>query len=86
MAKNPYEEFEGLLNQWRDNWRQNPKQFLEDAIIIMNQDFEKFYDKGQNAAGTRLRKYLLLLINRFKEMRKEILTIREERKKNKNKK
>ena len=33
----------------------NPYQTLLNAVLEMEKDFEKFYDKGNAAAGTRVR-------------------------------
>lgn len=52
------------------------KAMLED----MGKDLEKFYSKGQNSAGTRLRKSLNEVRKRCQEMRNEIQTIRQDRK------
>ena len=46
----------------------------------MGKDLEKFYAKGQNSAGTRLRKYLNEVRKKCQEMRNEIQTIRQDRK------
>jgi archaellum component FlaC len=52
------------------------KQMLED----MGKDLEKFYTKGQNSAGTRLRKALNEVRKKCQEMRNEIQSIRQSRK------
>lgn len=46
----------------------------------MSKDLEKFYTKGQNSAGTRLRKSLNEVRKKCQEMRNEIQTIRQDRK------
>jgi hypothetical protein len=46
----------------------------------MKTDIEKFYEKGQNAAGTRLRKSLNDLRKKAAEIRKEIQDERAKRK------
>lgn len=46
----------------------------------MGKDLEKFYAKGQNSAGTRLRKALNEVRKKCQEMRNDIQTIRQERK------
>ena len=46
----------------------------------MKTDAEKFYDKGQNAAGTRLRKSLNDLRKKAAELRKAIQDERVKRK------
>jgi len=38
----------------------------------MKSDFEKFYDKGNNAAGTRVRKGLQDLKNKCQEIRLDV--------------
>lgn len=38
----------------------------------MQSDFEKFYDKGNNAAGTRVRKGLQDLKNKCQEIRLDV--------------
>ncbi len=55
-------------------------QALIDQLESMKTDIEKFYVKGQNAAGTRLRKKLSELRKMAKEMRDEIQEIKNERK------
>jgi Tfp pilus assembly protein PilE len=52
------------------------KAMLED----MSKDLEKFYAKGQNSAGTRLRKSLNEVRKKCQEMRNDIQNIRQERK------
>ncbi|MEO8514960.1 MAG: histone H1 [Ignavibacteria bacterium] len=52
------------------------KAMLED----MGKDLEKFYAKGQNSAGTRLRKSLNEVRKKCQEMRNDIQNIRQERK------
>ena len=46
----------------------------------MGKDLEKFYAKGQNSAGTRLRKSLNEVRKKCQEMRNDIQNIRQERK------
>ncbi len=55
-------------------------QALIDHLESMKTDIEKFYVKGQSAAGTRLRKKLSELRVMAKEMRDEIQAIKNERK------
>ncbi len=43
-------------------------------------DVQKFYDKGQSAAGTRLRKGLSELKKQAQEIRNEIQALKAERK------
>jgi hypothetical protein len=49
-------------------------------LDAMGKDLEKFYSKGQNSAGTRLRKALNDVRKKCQEMRNEIQGIRAERK------
>ncbi|MCI0449274.1 MAG: histone H1 [Chlorobi bacterium] len=46
----------------------------------MGKDLEKFFTKGQNSAGTRLRKALNEVRKKAQEMRNEIQSIRQQRK------
>lgn len=59
-------------------------QQLIDHVQSLEADFEKFYEKGQAAAGTRLRKGLSELKNIAQDIRNEIQTIKAERKEQKN--
>ena len=53
---------------------------LNEILETMKTDIEKFYEKGQNAAGTRLRKSLNDLRKKAAEIRKEIQDERTKRK------
>ncbi|MDQ3020985.1 MAG: histone H1 [Bacteroidota bacterium] len=53
---------------------------LSDILESMKADIEKFYQKGQNAAGTRLRKSLNDLRKKAAEIRKDIQDERTKRK------
>lgn len=53
---------------------------LRNLLDAMKSDIEKFYEKKQNAAGTRLRKELNNLRKLAAEIRKDIQQIRLERK------
>lgn len=53
---------------------------LNEILETMKTDIEKFYDKGQNAAGTRLRKSLNDLRKKSAEIRKDIQDERAKRK------
>ncbi len=53
---------------------------LQEVLDGMKTDIEKFYDKGQNAAGTRLRKSLNDLRKKAAEIRKAIQDERAKRK------
>ena len=58
------QSYEDLLNQLKD---------LEADVV-------KFYDKGQAAAGTRIRKGLSELKKKAQDMRNEIQSIKADRK------
>ncbi|MGQ9863189.1 MAG: hypothetical protein ACUVRD_01715 [Bacteroidia bacterium] len=49
---------------------------LMQVVSALKEDFEKFYDKGQKAAGTRIRKAMLDLRNWASEVRKEVQEIK----------
>lgn len=51
-----------------------------EKLVKAKEDALKF-SKGNNVAGTRLRKAALTSINSLKELRKEVIAIRESRKK-----
>jgi hypothetical protein len=51
-----------------------------DHLKGMEADIEKFYGKGQSAAGTRLRKALSELKKMAQDMRNEIQEIKTQRK------
>jgi hypothetical protein len=53
---------------------------LQSLLDGMSTDKEKFYQKGQNAAGTRLRKELNNIRKLAADIRKEIQEIRASRK------
>ncbi len=53
---------------------------LLEFIKNMETDVEKFYVKGQSAAGTRVRKALSEVKKMAQDMRNEIQTIKAERK------
>ncbi len=53
---------------------------LQGILDGMKTDIEKFYEKGQNAAGTRLRKELNNLRKLAAEIRKDIQEVRTSRK------
>ena len=46
---------------------------LKDLVTGMESDFEKFYDKGNKAAGTRIRKGMQDLKNMAQDIRKDVL-------------
>jgi len=45
---------------------------VKDLIHSMEEDFEKFYEKGNQAAGTRVRKGMQDLKNIAQDIRKEV--------------
>ncbi len=49
---------------------------LKNFIDSMQADYEKFFNKGKNAAGTRLRKSLQELRRMAQELRNEIQQVR----------
>ena len=55
-------------------------QALLDHLKEMETDIQKFYEKGQAAAGTRIRKGLSELKKKSQDMRNEIQNLKNERK------
>jgi Tfp pilus assembly protein PilE len=53
---------------------------IKAMLDAMGKDLEKFYAKGQNSAGTRLRKSLNEVRKKCQEMRNDIQGIRQSRK------
>jgi hypothetical protein len=49
---------------------------IKDLVMSLESDFEKFYDKGNNAAGTRVRKGMQELKNLSQEIRVEVQDIK----------
>ncbi|MEM8940015.1 MAG: histone H1 [Bacteroidota bacterium] len=49
---------------------------LKSMMNSLEEDFEKFYDKGNNAAGTRVRKGMQELKNLAQEIRLEVQDIK----------
>jgi hypothetical protein len=45
---------------------------IKDLILGLEADFEKFYDKANQAAGTRVRKGMQDLKNMAQDIRKEV--------------
>jgi hypothetical protein len=45
---------------------------LKDLVMSLEGDFQKFYDKGNQAAGTRVRKGMQELKNLAQEIRIEV--------------
>jgi len=58
----------------------NRFQDFSKLIELAESDFEKFYDKGVNAAGTRVRKHLQELAKLCKEVRNDVTAVKNERK------
>jgi hypothetical protein len=50
----------------------NPFEKLRDHVLNLEGDFEKFYEKGNQAAGTRVRKGMQDLKELAQEIRMEI--------------
>ncbi|MBS9523134.1 histone H1 [Litoribacter ruber] len=49
---------------------------IKDLVMGMEADFEKFYDKKNQAAGTRVRKGMQDLKNIAQDIRKEVQDIK----------
>jgi hypothetical protein len=49
---------------------------IKDLITSLEDDFEKFYDKKNQAAGTRVRKGMQDLKNLSQDIRKEVQDIK----------
>lgn len=45
---------------------------VSDLVNSLKEDFEKFYEKGNSAAGTRVRKGMQDLKNMAQDIRKEV--------------
>ena len=45
---------------------------LKDLVVAIEEDFAKFYEKGNKAAGTRARKAMQDVKNYAQDIRKEI--------------
>lgn len=45
---------------------------LRDLVVSLEGDFDKFYDKANQAAGTRVRKGMQQMKNLAQEIRKEV--------------
>lgn len=56
---------------------------LKKLVEAAEVDFEKFYDKEVNAAGTRVRKHCQALAALCKEVRKEVTELKNSRKESK---
>ena len=49
---------------------------LETLLESLKEDFAKFYDEGNKAAGTRIRKGMLELRTKAQDVRKEVQEIK----------
>jgi hypothetical protein len=49
---------------------------LRDLVMSLEADFQKFYDKGNQAAGTRVRKGMQELKNLAQDIRVEVQDIK----------
>lgn len=49
---------------------------LKSLVVDLEEDFSKFYEKNNQAAGTRVRKSMQELKNLAQEIRSEIQTIK----------
>ena len=49
---------------------------LKNMVMMLEEDFGKFYEKGNNAAGTRVRKGMQDLKNLAQEIRVEVQNIK----------
>jgi ABC-type Zn uptake system ZnuABC Zn-binding protein ZnuA len=58
----------------------NKYEELIQAVQNLHTDFEKFYEKGQAAAGTRLRKGLSELRKLAQDVRKDVQEVKARRK------
>lgn len=45
---------------------------IKDLVLSLESDFEKFYEKNNSAAGTRVRKGMQDLKNMAQDIRKEV--------------
>ena len=54
----------------------NRYQELETLLESLKDDFQKFYEAGNKAAGTRVRKGMLELRNKAQEIRAEVQEIK----------
>jgi len=49
---------------------------IKDLVVSLEGDFQKFYDKGNQAAGTRVRKGMQQLKNLGQEIRVEVQSMK----------
>jgi hypothetical protein len=50
----------------------NQFETIKEMLMSLEKDFEKFYDKGNSAAGTRVRKGLQDLKNKCQDIRLDV--------------
>lgn len=50
----------------------NQFETIKEMLMSLEKDFEKFYDKGNSAAGTRVRKGLQDLKNKCQDVRLDV--------------
>jgi len=65
-------EFNIFEGKTLNNFVMNEFEAIKSMLMSLDKDFEKFYDKGNNAAGTRVRKGLQDLKNKCQEIRLEV--------------
>lgn len=53
---------------------------LRDFVLSLETDFVKFYEKGNNAAGTRVRKHMQDIKRLSQEIREEVQAKRKDEK------
>jgi len=68
----PLTEFDIFEGKTLNNFVMNEFEAIKSMLMSLDKDFEKFYDKGNNAAGTRVRKGLQDLKNKCQEIRLEV--------------
>lgn len=49
---------------------------VKDLVSSLEEDFEKFYEKGNKAAGTRVRNGMQAIKNLAQDIRKEVTDIK----------
>jgi hypothetical protein len=50
---------------------------LEELVLSAKKDAQAFYEKGNKAAGTRLRKSMMEAKNKAQDIRKNVLEVKE---------
>lgn len=58
---------------------------IKDLVMSLEADFKKFYEQGNKAAGTRIRKGMLDLKNLAQDIRKNVQDIKNEQEATKSK-